>query len=98
MEVSCPVGTPLARGGLPWCLWWRPDGRHFLFLALAKVRLSYAWMMEVHRIDEGLGAIRSNAVHASGHLLFVDQGLMAQRFDLSSRQLIGAPFRLSVSD
>jgi eukaryotic-like serine/threonine-protein kinase len=75
--------------------WFLPDGRHFLFLATG----NGPPQLRVGSLDSTdsmpLDAIRSNAMYASGHLLFVDEGLMAQPFDARSRRLHGAPFRLS---
>lgn len=43
-----------------------------------------------------VGAIRSQALYAAGHLLFVDDTIMAQPFDPRSRQLTGEPVSLGV--
>jgi Tol biopolymer transport system component len=43
-----------------------------------------------------VGAIRSQALYAAGHLLFVDDTIMAQPFDPRSGQLTGEPVSLGV--
>jgi Tol biopolymer transport system component len=75
--------------------WFLPDGQHFLFLAMGKgdPRLRVGSLASSDSAP--VGVIRSNALYASGHVLFVDGGLMAQRFDETSRRLVGQPFRVS---
>ena len=101
-KVSEKGGTPAAvtalQGGedshrWPWFL---PDGQHFLFLAVGKSALQ----LRIGSLTSGetapVGAIRSQALYAAGHLLFVDNTLMAQPFDPRSRQLTGEPVSLGV--
>ena len=101
-KVSDAGGTPAPvtalRGGevshrWPWFL---PDGQHFLFLAVGKPALQ----LRIGSLTSGetapVGAIRSQALYAAGHLLFVDDTIMAQPFDPRSRQLTGEPVSLGV--
>jgi eukaryotic-like serine/threonine-protein kinase len=94
-ETATPA-TTLADGETnhrwPWFL---PDGRHFLFLATGTGPPQLRLGSLTSTGSTPVGAIRSNAVYASGHLVFVDQGLMAQPFDVRSRQLRGTPVRLA---
>ena len=75
--------------------WFLPDGRYFLFLALSEgppqLRLGSLTSTE----STPVGAIRTSAMYAAGHLLFVDDTLMAQPFDPRSRQLTGNPIPLN---
>jgi serine/threonine protein kinase/Tol biopolymer transport system component len=75
--------------------WFLPDGQHFLFLATGKGDPQLRVGSLASSDSAPVGTIRSNALYASGYVLFVDGGLMAQRFDVTSRRLIGQPFRLS---
>ncbi len=75
-----------------------PDGRRFLFAAQA---LSGGpWMiragsLDSNRVDEVLEA-DSNAVYASGFLLFVRKGtLLAQRMDTTTLSISGDPIPLA---
>jgi Tol biopolymer transport system component/tRNA A-37 threonylcarbamoyl transferase component Bud32 len=77
-----------------------PDGKHFLYL----VRHSGAGPGEEPEIRVGaIGSkdskvvvnVASNAVYASGHLLYVREGaLVAQRFDLGALAVRGEPVTL----
>ncbi len=100
-KVPATGGTPTAVTTLkgtetqhlwPWFL---PDGQHFLFLALGagprQLHVGSLTSMD----STPLGTIRSSAVYAAGHLLFVQGGLMAQPFNLRSRQLTGDPHPLT---
>ena len=75
--------------------WFLPDGQYFLFLALGEgppqLRLGSLTSTE----STPIGAIRTSAMYAAGHLLFVDDTLMAQPFDTRSRQLTGNPIPLN---
>ena len=78
--------------GDTWHRWpsFLPDGRHFLYLA---GRQSGS-VLRVGLLDgapsTSLGPIESNAIYASGHLLFVNGGrLLARPFDLSTLQMYG---------
>ncbi len=75
--------------------WFLPDGLYFLFLALSEgppqLRLGSLTSTE----STPVGAIRTSAMYAAGHLLFVDDTLMAQPFDPRSRQLTGNPIPLN---
>jgi Tol biopolymer transport system component len=69
-----------------------PDGEHFFYLAEAyggsELRVGSLASAET----TSLGRFESQAVYASGHLLFVRSGrLMAQPFDTKSHQLKGEP-------
>ena len=101
-KVSDAGGTPAPvtalQGGevshrWPWFL---PDGQHFLFLAVGKPALQ----LRIGSLTSGetapVGAIRSQALYAAGHLLFVDDTIMAQPFDPRSRELTGEPVSLGV--
>lgn len=75
--------------------WFLPDGHHFLYLAAnhaATTGLSTAvfWASLDGKENKLLFSSPSNAIYASGHLLYVrDNTLMAQQFDPSSGQLQG---------
>ena len=73
--------------------WFLPDGQHFLYLVSRQQGLSS--QVHVGSFDGRsmlVGAAESNALYADGHLLFLRSGqLVAQRFDLSTRRLTGAP-------
>jgi eukaryotic-like serine/threonine-protein kinase len=74
-----------------------PDGEHFLFLAYGAddSNVSNVRQLRVGSVrsvqSKPLGPIRSSAVYASGYILFVDGGLMAQRFDVTSLRRLGEP-------
>jgi Tol biopolymer transport system component len=77
---------------LPWFL---PDGRHFLFVGRGVAGEESTIM--VGSLDGGepvpLMNNESQAIYASGHLLFVrDQTLMAQGFDPDSLEMTGEAF------
>jgi hypothetical protein len=70
-----------------------PDGDHVIYLAVRGM----AWELRAGSLSStdttSLGAAESNGLYASGHLLFSRGGtLMAQPFDLSTRQADGGPF------
>ena len=75
--------------------WFLPDGQHFLFLASGQGPPQLRVGSLASADSTTLGAIRTSAVYASGHLLFVNDTLMAQPFDLRSRQLTGDPIPLN---
>ncbi len=75
-----------------------PDGRHFLYMAgsHAAASKSESNAIYVGALDSSektlLLPARSNAVYASGHLLYMrEHVLLAQRFDTTSRKLVGEP-------
>jgi Tol biopolymer transport system component len=108
-KVSSEGGTPIAVTELqetdashrwPWFL---PDGQHFLFLASVKTgdargdtqgRLHLGSLASTGSTP--LGTIRTSALYASGYLLFVNETLMAQPFDVRSRTLTGDAVPLKV--
>ena len=75
--------------------WFLPDGQHFLFLAVGKS----ASQLRIGSLTSGetapVGAIRSQALYAAGHLLLIHT-IMAQPFDRRSRELIGEPVSFGV--
>jgi Tol biopolymer transport system component len=82
-----------------------PDGRHFLYTASVGTccPASKPSMVRIGSLDPADPAVtlfegaESSVSYASGHLLFVpeDELLMAQPFDLDTRQLKGAAFPLA---
>ena len=100
-QVAASGGTPAPATKLtdkytthrwPWFL---PDGRHFLYLAAnhaatASPVTAVFWASLDGKDNKLLFASPSNAIYASGHLLYVRENtLMAQPFDPSSGQLQG---------
>ncbi|HUO85019.1 MAG TPA: hypothetical protein VM534_07895, partial [Thermoanaerobaculia bacterium] len=82
--------------------WFLPDGKHFLFLAAVHKSESDSELNAIYvgSIDSPERKLilqsRSNAVYASGHLLFIrEKYLMAQPFDLRALELTGTPFRIA---
>ena len=81
--------------------WFLPDGRHFLYLAANHAATTGAnaavfWASLDGKDNKLLFASRSNAIYASGQLLYVrDNTLMAQPFDGSSAQLQGEAVALN---
>ena len=75
--------------------WFLPDGRYFLFLALVEDPFQLRLGSLTSTESTPVGAIRTSAMYAAGHLLFVDDTLMAQPFDPRSRQLTGNPIPLN---
>jgi eukaryotic-like serine/threonine-protein kinase len=75
--------------------WFFPDGRHFLYLAANHAEASITntavfWASLDGKENKFLFASPSNAIYASGHLLYVRDGtLMAQPFDGSSGKFNG---------
>jgi Tol biopolymer transport system component len=101
LEVPATGGTPTAATKLsdqytthrwPWFL---PDGHHFLYLAAnhaatTSPNTAVFWASLDGKDNKLLFTSPSNAIYASGHLLYVrDNTLMAQPFDGSSGQLQG---------
>jgi Tol biopolymer transport system component len=79
-----------------------PDGRHFLYFIRVKGGASFSEKNVVMlgsldgKTNEPLVHVSSNAVYASGHILFVRDGtLMAQPFDPSRLQLTGGAFPIA---
>ena len=74
-----------------------PDGQHFLFLAIGHNDLSHVHDgVYVGSLDDKSTKLvlhsKTNAVYASGHLLFLNEStLMAQPFDLSKLETTGEP-------
>ncbi len=71
-----------------------PDGRHFLYLVQGSTGEGRTYNIYISSLDgkENNLVLRagSNAVYASGHLLFVrESSLMAQPFDVKGRQVRG---------
>ncbi len=71
-----------------------PDGRHFLYLVQGSTGEGRTYNIYVSSLDgkENTLVLRagSNAVYASGHLLFVrESSLMAQPFDVKRQQVRG---------
>lgn len=101
LQVPAAGGTPTPATKLsdkytthrwPWFL---PDGHHFLYLAANHAATSSTttavfWASLDGKDNKLLFTSPSNAIYASGHLLYVrDNTLMAQPFDGSSGQLQG---------
>jgi eukaryotic-like serine/threonine-protein kinase len=76
--------------------WFLPDGQHFLFLAVGKPESQLRIGSLTSAETAPVGTIRTQALFAAGHLLFVDNTIMAQPFDLRSRRLTGEPISLGV--
>jgi len=79
-----------------------PDGRHFLYFIRVKGGASFSEKNVVllgaldGKTNEPLVHVSSNAVYASGHILFVRDGtLMAQPFDPSRLKLTGGAFPIA---
>ena len=79
-----------------------PDGRHFLYFIRVTGGASFSEKNVVMlgsldgKTNEPLVHVSSNAVYASGHILFVRDGtLMAQPFDPSSLRLAGGAFPIA---
>ena len=82
--------------------WFLPDGQHFLFLAVRSAGVAQARIQDQLHLGSltstastPLGTIRTSALYASGHLLFMNETLMAQPFDVRSRTLTGDPVPLN---
>ena len=76
--------------------WFLPDGRHFLFVAMARTEsaLYVGSLDSMDRIE--LFATQSKAFFADGHILFVrDNTLLAQPFDVDRLRVTGEPFPLA---
>ena len=76
--------------------WFLPDGQQFLFLATGKDSLQLRIGSMNSSETSAVGTIKSQALFAAGHLLFVDDTLMAQPFDPRSRHLGGSPISLGM--
>ena len=72
-----------------------PDNRHFLFVASGPERRVLKLGSLASLESRPIGPIASAAVYASGHILFVDAGLMAQRFDVDRLERAGEPFTVA---
>jgi serine/threonine protein kinase len=84
------TATPVVRTGSPRSPWMLPDGDHFLYLDRRANEIRLGSTDGAPTVRVGVGA--SNAIFASGHLLFIRDGvLMAQAFDPSSHVLSGPP-------
>ena len=107
LQVRATGGTPAPATKLsdqytthrwPWFL---PDGRHFLYLAANHAATTSAnaavfWASLDGKDNKLLFPSRSNAIYASGQLLYVrDNTLMTQPFDGSSGQLQGEAVALT---
>jgi eukaryotic-like serine/threonine-protein kinase len=78
-----------------------PDGRHFLFTARSDVKennLIYVGSVDSKDV-KALVAVQSNAVYVSpGYLVYAREGtLMAQRFDVGTRSLVGDAMPVAAS-
>jgi hypothetical protein len=75
-----------------------PDGRRFLYAAQGLsggVRMIRAGSLDSNRVEDVLEA-DSNALYASGHLIFVRKGtLLAQRIDDQTLRISGDPIPLA---
>jgi serine/threonine protein kinase len=79
-----------------------PDGRHFLYFSIGSLadgvldpRGTYLGSLDTAEPARLLLPGATQARYASGHILYVRNGtLMAQPFDVQSRELRGAPFPL----
>jgi eukaryotic-like serine/threonine-protein kinase len=95
-ETPTPVTTLQAGEDSHRWPWFLPDGQHFLFVANGKS----APQLRIGSLTSGetapVGSIRTGALYAAGHLLFVDNTLMAQPFDPRARRLTGEPISLNV--
>jgi WD40 repeat protein len=73
-----------------------PDGRHFLYFSRGDETAIYIGSLDSPRRTPVLQGVTTNAVYASGHLLFVDdENLMAQKFDSDDFEKVGEPFRIA---
>ena len=107
LQVPATGGTPTAVTKLsdkftthrwPWFL---PDGQHFLYVAAnhaatGNANTAVVWASLDGKDNKLLFASASNAIYASGRLLYVRENtLMAQPFDGSSGQLQGEAVALT---
>jgi len=102
-KVASAGGTPVplttpgnGEGGHRWP-WFLPDNRHFVYVAAVIGSGPGRGTLWIGSLDSGertsLGSADSNAMYASGHLLFVrGTTLMAQPFDPDRRQATGETF------
>jgi eukaryotic-like serine/threonine-protein kinase len=106
MRVPAGGGTPTPvttleseRGEIGhWRPWALPDGKHFIYLALAANNdLSGLYAGSVDgRVKKRLLDVRVSAVYAPGHLLYYHDGaLIAQPFDTKKLEIHGAPLRIA---
>ncbi len=88
------VGKVVARDRWPSFL---PDDRHVVYLAVdGNSRDLRILALDSPETPSSLGAADSNAVYASGHLLFMRSGtLLAQPFDAAARRTSGDPFQVA---
>ena len=100
MRLPAAGGTPVplehtTKLGPHWPVF-LPDGNRFLFYAQASERTAQVGWLDSDRIQP-LPTIGSKAIYSSsGHVLFAEQrSLMAQRFDLASLSLAGAPTHIA---
>ena len=91
--IPTPVTTLAEREAAHRWPWFLPDGQHFLYVVSRQQGLPS--QVRVGSLDGRstlVGPAESNAIYASGHLLFLTGGqLVAQRFDLSTRTASGTP-------
>ncbi len=99
---STPVTVPNESDETDRWPFFLPDGQHFLYFIRVKGGASFSEKNAVMvgsldgKTNEPLVHVSSNAVYASGHLLFVRDGtLMAQPFDPSRLQLTGGAFPIA---
>ena len=92
---------PVQKGTLRWMPSFLPDGRHYLFLAFGRGRLKdgiFVGSLDTPDVEHLVGSNTSASYIDSGHLVFRrEASLVAQRFNVSSRQLEGTPVVLADS-
>ena len=90
---------PVQEGMLRWMPSFLPDGRHYVFLAFGRGRPKDGIFVGSIDTPEAEHLVESNASASfidSGHLMFRrEASLVAQRLNLSSRQLEGTPVVLA---
>jgi serine/threonine protein kinase/Tol biopolymer transport system component len=97
-QVSAAGGTPSPAttsddknaGGVHWQPFFLPDGKHFLFHAVAGSGAVYIGSLDQKEKSRQLIAGGSNAQYSAGYVLFMrESNLMAQRFDMDKLELTG---------
>jgi serine/threonine protein kinase len=90
---------PVQKGTLRWMPSFLPDGRHYVFLAFGRGRPKDGIFVGSIDTPEAEHLVISNTSASfidAGHLMFRrEASLVAQRFNLSSRQLEGSPVVLA---
>jgi serine/threonine protein kinase len=99
-RVSAVGGVPTdvmrSKGGVAFPVF-LPDGSHFLYDSAVPVERRGVYLSSLDgKEDRRILADRSSVVFAAGHLLFVRENtLMAQPFDVASRQIAGDVFPIA---